>query len=392
MNEMTVRLLEKEERFPAELISTTCFHGRISDEEAARKKCESKTDEDWGAFSGDGTLMAHIINNHFESWLDGQVVMNGGIGAVSTLPEYRESGAIRHIFEKLLPEAYRRGEVISTLYPFNHAFYRKFGYETLVWNNRYEFSPEVLRGYRFTGTVSLFQTGDAVGPYFKLYTEFAKRHNLAIVRDEERMLSHLKGVWFEDRKFSYLLSDEKGPAAYLIFQDIRHDPQAILSVKELAYSGRRGFEAILGFLSRFTADYGTIRLELPAGTELLSVIRSPKAYEIQRTVSQNYMIRVIHADKLLSMMRMPENTSFVIRVTDDLLKENLRTFRVRKGSAVETTEKPDLSVSVQALGQMAVGGTDLQEAMLRPDVEVFSNEEVLRQVFVKKPLYLADYF
>ena len=393
MSKITVRQLQGEERFRAEIISTVCFHGKIEDPEKARENAVKETREDWGAFSEDGALMGHIINNKFESWLDGNLIINGGIGAVSTLPEYRESGCIRHIFEKLLPKAYENGEVISTLYPFNHAFYRKFGYETLVYKNTYEFAPEVLRGYHFTGKAELWNTGDPAGSYLDLYTEFARHYNLAIRRNEDMMQYHLKGVYYQDRKFCYFLSDEEGPAAFVIFQDIRHDPQAILSVNDVAFLGRRGFQAVLGFLARFTADYGTIRLSLPSGVELLSLIRSPKAYDIEKRAGQNYMIRVVNAKKLLAAIRKPEGASFTVRVTDDeILPVNNGTFLVNGSSVTETDAAPDLVVSGRALGQMTVGGVDLSEAMLRPDVEICANEAVLRQVFVRKPLMISDYF
>ena len=161
---MEVRQLTARERFEANLISTVAFHMRMEDPEKNREDSLKETVEDWGAFAGDGSMMARIINNRYESWLDGQLVINGGIGAVSTLPEYRNSGAVREIFAKLLPDAYRNGEVISTLYPFNHAFYRKFGYETACWRNDYEFEPGVLRGYRFDGTAELWKPEDPVGP------------------------------------------------------------------------------------------------------------------------------------------------------------------------------------------------------------------------------------
>ena len=393
MSNVTVRLLQGEERFDAEVISAVSFHYRLEDTEKAKQNALKDTREDWGAFSDDGTLMAHIINNKFDSWLDGQLVKNGGIGAVSTLPEYRESGAIRHIFEKLLPEAYRNGEVISTLYPFNHAFYRKFGYETLVYKNEYEFRPEVLRGYRFKGEAVLWKDGDPVTPFTELYTQYAPQFNLAISRDDQRMQEHLKGVYYQDRKFCYLLKDEEGPAAFVIYQDIRHDPQAILSVKDLAFLGRRGWNAVLGFLARFTADYGTIRLELSSGTDLLSLIRSPYAYDIKSSARQNYMIRVINAEKLLAAMHKPAGVSFVIRVTEDeILPENNGTYLVNGDSVTETEQEADIVVSGRALGQMAAGGVGLSEAMLRPDVEVYANEAVLRQVFIRKPLMISDYF
>ena len=391
---MDVHKLSPEERFEASLISTVAFHMRMEDPEKSREESLKETKEDWGAFAEDGKMMARIINNRYDTWLDGHIVPNGGIGAVSTLPEYRNTGAVRAIFDRLLPEAYRAGEVISTLYPFSHAFYRKFGYETVRWRNDYEFSPSVLSGYRFSGTAELWKPGDPVAEYTGLYNRFASGFNLAMRRDDRMMLEdHIKGEYYRDRKFAYLLREGGKPVAYLVFQDIRHDPAAILSVQDLAWDGRPGFEAILGFLARFTADYGTVRLFLPSCLELLSVIRCPRAYDIQQTARQDYMIRPVNARKLLEIMRKPEGSSFVIRIEGDMqIPENNGTWSVSAGGVVPTEKDPDLAVSVQALGQLAAGCVSLSEAMLRPDVAVSGNLAALEKVFVRKPVLVEDHF
>ena len=391
---MEVRRLTEQEHFEANLISHVAFHMRMEDPEKAKEESRKLTTEDWGAFSGDGRIMARILNHRFDSMLDGQVIANGGIGGVSTLPEYRNTGAIRRIFEKLIPEAFRNGEVISTLYPFSHAFYRKFGYETVCWRHDYEFAPSVLSGYRFDGTAELWKPGDPVGEYTALYNRFAAGFNLAIRRDDRRMLEeHLKGEYYRDRKFGYMLRENGTPVAYLIFQDVRHDPAAILSVRDLAWDGRAGFNALLGFLGRFTADYGTIRMFLPSSLQLFSFIRSPQAYDIEQTVRQSYMIRPINVRKLLELIRKPDDSGFVIRIGNDpYIEENNGTWEVRGGSAELTDRAPDLTVSIQAFGQMAAGGVSLEEAAYRPDVTVHGNTEVLEKVFVRKPVLVEDQF
>jgi len=391
---MKVRRLTAGERFEANLISTVAFHMRMEDPEKKRVESEKETTEDWGAFAEDGKMMARVINHRFEAELDGQLIPNGGIGGVSTLPEYRNTGAVREIFDVLLPESRRNGEIISTLYPFNHAFYRKFGYETVRWRNDYEFSPDVLSGYRFSGTAELWKPGSPVHEYTELYSRFAGGFNLAIRRDDARMLKdHVQGEYYKDRKFCYLLRKEGRPVAYLIFQDIRHDPAAILSVQDLAWDGREGLYAILGFLARFTADYGTIRMFLPSSLELLSVIQSPRAYDIRQTAQQSYMIRTVNTEKLLEVIRKPAGCSFIIQVEGDRqISENNGTWRVSGSSVVQAEETPDLTVSIQALGQMAAGCVNLDEAMYRPDVTVAGNAETLQKVFIRKPILVEDYF
>lgn len=389
-----VRRLTEQEHFESNMISHVAFHMRMEDPEKAREESKKLKTEDWGAFADDGRIMARILNYRFESMLDGQAVVNGGIGAVSTLPEYRNSGAIRAIFEKLIPEAYRNGEVFSTLYPFNHAFYRKFGYETVCWQHDYEFEPAVLSGYRFDGTAELWKPGDPVSEYTALYNRFAAGYNLAVCRDDKRMLEeHLKGEYYKDRKFAYLLREEGVPVAYLIFQDIRHDPAAILSVKDMAWAGHAGLNALLGFLGRFTADYGTIRMFLPASLQLFSVIRSPRAYDITQTVAQGYMIRPVNVKRMLEIIRKPDESRFVIRVEgDEYIAENNGTWEVSRSGAEPTDQAPDLTVSIQAFGQLAAGCVSLAEAEYRPDVTVHGNRETLEKVFVRKPVLVEDHF
>ena len=391
---MEVRKLKPEERFEANLISTVAFHMKMEDPEKNREESLKSQDEDWGAFSDGGKMMARIINNHYETRLDGQRIPNGGIGAVSTLPEYRNTGSVKAIFEKLIPEAYRNGEIISTLYPFNHAFYRKFGYETVRWRDQYEFAPAVLSSYRFSGTADLWKPGDPVNEYTALYNRFADGFNLAMYRDDTAMLdAHIKGEYYKDRKFCYLLRETGKPVAYLIFQDIRNNPAAILDIKDMAWDGRDGFYAILGFLARFSADYGMIRLFLPSCLQLLSVIQTSRAYDIQQTATQSYMIRAVNVRRLLEIIKKPDGSRFVIRVEGDMqIPENNGTWAVCGSSAELTDEVPDLTVSIQALGQMAAGAVSLAEAMYRPDVTVAGNQAVLEKVFVRKPILVEDHF
>ncbi len=391
---MEVRRLTENEHFESNLISYLAFHMRLEDPEKMREESLKMTSADWGAFSGDGKIMARIINHRFESWLDGQPVVNGGIGGVCTLPEYRNSGAIRAIFEKLLPDAYRNGEIISTLYPFSHAFYRKFGYETVRWRNNYEFPPAVLSGYRFSGTAEMWQGGSPVRELTELYNRFAAGFNLAIRRTDESMLkNHLDGEWLKNRKFCYLLRENGVLVAYVVFQDIRHDPAAILSVEDAAWTGRAGMNAILGFLGRFTADYGTVRMFLPDCVGLLSFLQSPLAYDVTQTAAQDYMMRVVNARRLLEVIRKPADASFVLRVTGDpLIPANNGTWSVR-GSEITPTEKdPDLTVSIQAFAQLASGSVSLSEALYRPDVSLSGNEEALHRVFIRKPVLVEDHF
>ena len=401
---MEVRKLTGEERFAAYLTAVYCFHMRVEDVEANHERQLNATIEDWGAFDDSNTLMARIINNHYDFYVDGTAVKAGGIGAVSTLPEYRNSGAIRAIFSELLPEAYKGGEVISALYPFKHEFYRKFGYETLIGWSQYSLTPGLLCRYRFDGEVTKWNPGDPVDDFMTVYNAFAPQYNMAHKRTEEQMLALVNvDKPYIDRKVSYVLKQGGKPVAYVVFTDIRHDPDAILQVEECAWTSRDGFRAVLGFLARFEADYGTIELRLPAGIDLLRIIVTPDAYEVKEKVSPNFMVRVINAKKLLEAIKKPSDCNFTIRISDEMIEENNRTYRVLSDRVELVGErfvaddesispKPDHQINVRALGQLAIGALNLDEAMLRMDVTVNANEEMLRRVFIPKKIYVGEHF
>ena len=105
------------------------------------------------------------------------------------------------------------------------------------------------------------------------------------------------------------------------------------------------------------------------------------------------MIRPVNVQRMLEIIKKPDDSVFVIRVEgDEYIAENNGTWEVSGSGAVKTDKAPDLTVSIQAFGQMAAGCADLSEAMYRPDVTVAGNEGVLAKVFVRKPVLVEDHF
>lgn len=406
---MTIKKLEGKERFEAHKLFVYCFHQRPENIETEREKQEAETQEDWGAFDDDGKLMARIINNHYDFYLNGKAVKTGGIGGVATYPEYRESGAIREIFKALLLEAYKNGEVISALYPFNHKFYRKFGYEVVPFRNEYKMHPNVLKDYHSLATeekceVRRWQDGEDVKDFLDVYSRFASAFNLSAVRTEEMMMEHLKYKnEYVDRRFSYIFSRDGRPVAYLIFKDEFNPQGAVLKVEECAWTCRVGFNSILNFLARFSADYGSIVLPLPKGIDLLKIIHAPNAYEIEKRTCQHFMVRVMNVKKLFEVIKRPADCDFTIKVEDDLIEENNLSLRmladrveILAGVSVESSltnvRKADIELNIRALSQLALGCTNLDEAALRSDVTINGNEEMLRRVFTEKPILITESF
>lgn len=389
----TVKKLQGSERFDGFMISLICFHSRMENPEEARDKVEHDAAEHWGAFTAEGVLAARVIDNPFSLNIDGTAVTGGGIGGVATLPEYRNMGAIQAIFQSLLPDAYNRGEVISILRPFNHSFYRKQGYEAIPWRNCFELTPHILTEYRFNGKAVQWNNGDPAEDYLRLYQDFCRNYNCSVNRNADVMRSKMQfSNLLAERKFSYLLYQDGIPKAYIIFQDVRHDPAAILKTEEVAWSDRDGFLSILGFLSRLSSDYGTIRLNLPAGIDLINILHSVHSDDVKLEPEHDFMVRVINAERLLQIISKPADCDFTIQVLDDILPENNRTWRVTQDSVLPTDAAPDMTAGIRVLAQIALGGISIEEACLREDFNLNGKEEMIRRVFIRKPIWMAEHF
>ena len=250
--------------------------------------------------------------------------------------------------------------------------------------------PRALRGHRFAGWARQWRKGDPVAPFLALYEAFTARLNLSLKRDEAMALEHLVGSDLETRRFSYLLGEGDEPCAYVTFRDVRREEGAELRVEDLAFAGRAGFQALLGFLSRFSADYKTVVLPLPTDLELASFLASP--YEAEKEVSWDHMIRTVNAEKLLAVLRKPAGVSVRIEVSDPLIEANNGIFEVKEDGVRRVGGEPDLILPQSVLALMAAGAMTPAEASLRPDVELRDHEASLSALFPAKARYLADSF
>ena len=387
---MQIRPITGSERFESALISMTAFHGRTEDLEKMRSRKEEHPADDWGAFDEDGTLMAHLVCDHYTGNLGDKKVALQGIGAVSTLPEYRHGGGVRGLFDAVLPYSFARGEVLSLLYPFSHAFYRKFGYETAAYRWIFSFEPAMMRPFSCKERVKLWNPGDSIADIERIYAEFSAAYQLAFDRSGEDFChGMLRGEWWKDRRFVYILGDT--PCAYIVFEDVREGRDKIMKVSECAWSTPEGFRLALGFLNRFDRDYSRIILPMPTGLDLRVLALDPGQVDVVPDEFQ--MVRVVNVQKALECIAPPE-ASFTLLVSGDAqIAQNNGLWQVNQGAVCKIEgENADLEADIHGLSLLVSGSMGLREALLRGDVRLNGNARTLFDVFRAKPLYVGDHF
>ncbi len=107
-----------------------------------------------------GRLVAHAGAWSFGQWFGGGRLPCAGVAGVSVTPEARGGGVGTAVLTRLLRTLRDQGDVIATLYPMNHGFYRSLG-----------FGPSSVRRRDRVPTRELARTGPPSGPSGPVATE-----------------------------------------------------------------------------------------------------------------------------------------------------------------------------------------------------------------------------
>ncbi|MBR4888810.1 MAG: GNAT family N-acetyltransferase [Clostridia bacterium] len=393
---------------PEELVAhdMTCAIGFVGSQdmdqalqELIENKDKPRRDDTWGALDENGDIFATMSNNIYSVEFDGHIVAAGGVGGVSSMPEFRSKGGIRSIFREQFKEMYQKGFLLSYLFPFSHPYYRQFGYELSCTQAMYEVEIEALKNYRCDLNVYMCRKDDPLDDLKAVHAEFIKGKNLAIHRRDDQWWM-AKGDPFKDRCYKYVFCDDNGkPRAYIIFRPTKNEKKGNWDarVKDIAYLAPDDLKQIFGFMYRLRAQYGTMYIELPEEVPMHSMV--PECYDVEKTLAPHGQMRIICVQKALELMRCPEESGrAVIRVEDPFLEENTGTYVLNfaEGHAIsvekDDTAEPDIKLSIQRFSQLAIGFTDLAQATYLSDVQIIQNRDTLEKLFVQKPIFFTDHF
>jgi predicted acetyltransferase len=361
---------------------------------------EHPADWSWGAFDGK-KLLAGMFEIEYLMRFDGHSVKMSGIGGVGTLPEARKGGHIRRIFEKLLPQAYEKGVIFSSLAPFSHDFYRKFGYEIACNRNRITISTGDLSEIKPSGEFVHILPGDDISLLAEVHSAYIENINHGIHRDywpDNRMWKRFtRDDPCATGTYLYLWKDEAGKArSYIKYQDVLEDGEHNMSVVELAFIDRKGLFGALGIVGGLSAQFRNFKWLMPAFIDPFDF--TGDAWSIQQEIRPRDMTRVVNVKSALELMRRPRGEGeYVIEIEDSNISANSGRYFVQfgaEGSKVSTTKKDaDVSCGMLTLSQLVTGYRTLENALYsRRELEVHGNWETLKRVFTHRPQHVTEYF
>jgi predicted acetyltransferase len=310
--------------------------------------------------------------NPFELYMRGTKLKMGGIGGVAVLPEHRRKGIAEELMNSSILRMAEEKYPVSILYPFQHKFYRKFGWEFVGGAYLYDFSTNNLPSFEERQFVRRWTPGDR-SAILSVYAESIVDGSCALARNAK--------FWkFEVfPKFSECyVYDDGSVRGYLVY-DYHKGPEAIdIFVRELIILTPQAYRGILGFLSSLGEQVAAIKYLAPVDEPVHDFLKEPRSTEAQRIVFEykklatfcsGFMLRVVDLKAALNAVRnlASVNGEITIHVQDKQNPGNSEPVRLSAdGGTVrvypDTGGKVDLETDIRTFSQLYAGSLTAEQA------------------------------
>ncbi|HIU46546.1 MAG TPA: GNAT family N-acetyltransferase [Candidatus Fimadaptatus faecigallinarum] len=383
------------------------------DLEAANQQELLRGRERWGMIDEQtGRLMGRMLLSDYQTRVGGRWLKLVGISSVATLPEYRRMGVMREAFRGVLPRMYRRGAALSGLYPFSHAFYRKFGYEAFGGQNDVSVGLEQLRAFPRPDAVRMIDSDADMLAARAIYERFAQTRDLAMRRELDYQWKRevMSGDPYKDLTYKYLMlrktaSGELEPCAYISFKPENRSPNTrIASAREAAYLDGDAFRRLLGFMSTFYPHYERLNMALPGDVRLGAICQD--CYDVEDSIKHGYMLRAINAKLLLEcqpvspIMRLAAQAgplSMSIALADEFIPQNTGRYELTlTPDGLECVQgryaSADIEADIPSFTQLVTGSLSLGQAGYRAGLRINVVSPLAQALFAGRDQYIGDHY
>ena len=373
------------------------------DEEArAYKVGESKAEYRRFCAYKDGQIIAGMETVPYLSYFDGNPCGMSEIGEVISDPETRRSGAIRAIFLRIFQDMREQKQWLSFLHPFISEFYRKFGYEVATDYTVWEIPAEYLPKADNTGIKRYIGSAEQKADIQTVMNACRSRYNMALCYTDRQWEKFFKDIEpYTASQYCYLHYDAAGaPDGVLIYhmeEQPGDDPQKMNASHGVYFRDPAGLKSLLAYAATLSNYFKTLRLELSAQADITRILPEMVGgwgkKKAKRTTWQNGLSRVVDVAEILKLAKYRGTGKVTLKITDICCEWNDHTFTVEfSADSVQVTvtddASPDMEMDINAFTSLILGRYSVDNWDYLPNVTLHGNEDDLRKVFYRKPLWM----
>jgi predicted acetyltransferase len=281
-----------------------------------------------------------------------------------THPIQRNKGYVKQLMVKLLEKSYNNGLEVSALWPFDHGFYRKFGYEAAEKPISYKIKISNIMDFKNDERISVRESkGEEDFDTLNTIAQNALSKNTRIVGKFDAWA--LRGGAMKRKIF--IFEKDNIPVGYISIKFVKikdKDWGRNISVLDWAYTDIETKKSILIFLKKFESDIKEVRITLPYEEEMLSYL---KEYNTTHSFAGwPAMIRIINLKKTLEKISFQKNIekNLFVEIEDNHITDNKGLWNLKisgskctatKITSEEIEENEVLKLTINEICQLIVG-------------------------------------
>ena len=341
----------------------------------------------------DEVLSALQLNKYTIDLRDNKYDVSYVVG-VSSKPEVRGLGYMKHLMTYTLEELYKNGEIVSLLMAIDYRLYKRYGFDHCYDQIQYNLRTDELLGFRLSSKLrkATFEDAETLS---RIYTKAMESLNGYAVRDEAYFNRFMKEVSSES---GYIYIDEENNSyiAYYIQGDT-------FFVRELIYNNISSLKSMLAYIYNHNTQCKKTVINAPVDDKIKLIIANLKTCEIKLIP---FMAgRVINFEKYIESLnscnidtQKINNESIKIKVIDKYIKQNNSVFKIsvcdNKIKIQRVEEDCDIELNINSITQLAFSYLNTDEIFMLNEIDesslINTQKELLNALFEKRINYIDE--
>lgn len=341
----------------------------------------------------DEVLSALQLNKYTIDLRDNKYDVSYVVG-VSSKPEVRGLGYMKHLMTYTLEELYKNGEIVSLLMAIDYRLYKRYGFDHCYDQIQYNLRTDELLGFRLSSKLrkATFEDAETLS---RIYTKAMESLNGYAVRDEAYFNRFIKEVSSES---GYIYIDEENNSyiAYYIQGDT-------FFVRELIYNNISSLKSMLAYIYNHNTQCKKTVINAPVDDKIKLIIANLKTCEIKLIP---FMAgRVINFEKYIESLnscnidtQKINNESIKIKVIDKYIKQNNSVFKIsvcdNKIKIQRVEEDCDIELDINSITQLAFSYLNTDEIFMLNEIDesslINTQKELLNVLFEKRINYIDE--
>lgn len=341
----------------------------------------------------DEVLSALQLNKYTIDLRDNKYDVSYVVG-VSSKPEVRVLGYMKHLMTYTLEELYKNGEIVSLLMAIDYRLYKRYGFDHCYDQIQYNLRTDELLGFRLSSKLrkATFEDAETLS---RIYTKAMESLNGYAVRDEAYFNRFIKEVSSES---GYIYIDEENNSyiAYYIQGDT-------FFVRELIYNNISSLKSMLAYIYNHNTQCKKTVINAPVDDKIKLIIANLKTCEIKLIP---FMAgRVINFEKYIESLnscnidtQKINNKYIKIKVIDKYIKQNNSVFKIsvcdNKIKIQRVEEDYDIELDINSITQLAFSYLNTDEIFMLNEIDesslINTQKELLNVLFEKRINYIDE--